>query len=76
MKAPVKKGAQVTIMEPMTMANFESKALKMKFDSIVFGTLAGAAAPSMGAAVPASAHRQGRRSVAARQRSQACGRAG
>jgi len=55
MKAPVKKGAQVTIMEPMTMANFESKALKMKFDSIVFGTLAGAAAPSMGAAVPASA---------------------
>jgi hypothetical protein len=55
MKAPVKKGEQVTIMEPMTMANFESKALKMKFDSIVFGTLAGAAPPSMGAAVPASA---------------------
>jgi hypothetical protein len=55
MKTPVKKGAQVTIMEPMTMANFESKALKMKFDSIVFGTLAGAAAPSMGAAVPSSA---------------------
>jgi len=55
MKAPVKKGAQVTIMEPMTMVNFESKALKMKFDSIVFGTLAGAAPPSMGAAVPAFA---------------------
>ena len=55
MKAPVKKGAQVTIMEPMTMANFESKALKMKFDSIVFGTLPGAAAPSMGAAVPSTA---------------------
>ena len=55
MKAPAKKGQQVTIMEPMTMANFESKALKMKFDSIVFGTLAGAAPPSMGAAVPSSA---------------------
>jgi len=59
MKTPVKKGAQVTIMEPMTMANFESKALKMKFDSIVFGTLAGAAPPSMGAAVPASASATG-----------------
>jgi len=59
MKAPAKKGQQVTIMEPMTMANFESKALKMKFDSIVFGTLAGAAPPSMGAAVPASASATG-----------------
>jgi hypothetical protein len=59
MKAPVKKGAQVTILEPMTMANFESKALKMKFDTIVFGTLAGTAAPSMGAAVPASSSAMG-----------------
>jgi hypothetical protein len=59
MKASVKKGARVTIMEPMTMANFESKALKMTFDSIVFGTLAGAPPPSMGAAVPASASAMG-----------------
>ena len=77
MKAPVKKGQQVTIMEPMTMANFESKALKMKFDSIVFATLAGAAPPSMRAAVPSSLRfRHGHQRVAARQRSQACGRAG
>jgi hypothetical protein len=34
-----KKGAQVTIANPMTMENFESKALKKKFDRIVFGQL-------------------------------------
>ena len=31
-KAPVKKGAQVTIENPMLMTNFESKTLKRKFD--------------------------------------------
>lgn len=35
----VKKGAQVTIANPMTMRNFESKTLKKTFDQIVFGQL-------------------------------------
>lgn len=38
-KAPVKKGAEVTIENPMVMTNFESKALKQKFDRIVLGSL-------------------------------------
>ena len=38
-KAPIKKGAQVTIANPMVMENFESKALKRKFDKIVFGSI-------------------------------------
>lgn len=54
--AKVKKGDKVTVAEPMVMNNFESKALKRKFDKVVFGTLAGdkavaaapAAAPKMG----------------------------
>ena len=37
--ATVKKGAQVTIANPMTMENFESKTLNKKFDKIVFGQL-------------------------------------
>ena len=36
---PVKKGAQVTIDNPMVMKNFESKSLKKKFDKIVFGVV-------------------------------------
>ncbi len=39
-KAPVQKGADVTIENATVMSNFESKALKRKFDKIVFGTLA------------------------------------
>lgn len=35
----VKKGDQVTIFNPMTMDNFESKALKTKFETIVFGEI-------------------------------------
>ncbi len=35
----VKKGAQVTIGNAMTMENFESKTLKRKFDKIVFGQI-------------------------------------
>jgi hypothetical protein len=35
----VKKGAQVTIGNPMTMHDFESKTLKKKFDTIVFGQI-------------------------------------
>ncbi len=40
-KAPLKKGAKVTIENVMVMTNFESKALKKTFPKIVFGTLAG-----------------------------------
>ena len=40
-KASVKKGAQVSIENPMVMTNFESKSLKKTFKTIVFGTLAG-----------------------------------
>ena len=47
-KAPVRKGAQVTIENAMMMTNFESKSLKKTFDKIVFGTLAGTGAASAG----------------------------
>jgi len=39
--AKVKKGDKVSVAEPMVMNNFESKALKRKFDKVVFGTLGG-----------------------------------
>ncbi len=48
---PVKTGAQVTISQPMTMNNFESKTLKKTFDKIVFGQIAD---PSAGPAVSAA----------------------
>ncbi|MCX7149664.1 MAG: hypothetical protein NTY05_09700 [Rhodocyclales bacterium] len=48
-KAPLKKGAKVTIENTMVMTNFESKALKKTFPKIVFGTLAGAGATVAGA---------------------------
>jgi hypothetical protein len=35
----VRQGAQVTIGNPMTMQNFESKTLKKTFDKIVFGQI-------------------------------------
>ena len=54
-KAPVKKGAQVTIDHPSVMRNFESKALHKTFDQIVFGTLAGTNA----LAAPATANPHG-----------------
>ena len=48
--APVKQGAEVTIVNASVMNNFESKSLKKTFDKIVFGTLAvtatGAAPPT------------------------------
>ena len=49
-KAPVKKGAEVTIENVMVMNNFESKTLKKTFPTILFGTLGGAggSAPSAG----------------------------
>lgn len=42
--AAVKKGATVTIENPMVMTNFESKTLKKTFPTIIFGSLGGAAA--------------------------------
>lgn len=56
----VKKGAQVTIGNPMVMRDFESRTLNKKFDRIVFGQIvepgAKLAAPAHGAmpAVPSS----------------------
>lgn len=47
-KAPLKKGATITIQNPMTMRNFESKSLKRTFPSIVFGSLGGTNAVGMG----------------------------
>ncbi len=40
-KAPVKKGAMVTIENATVMNNFESRSLKKTFPSILFGTLGG-----------------------------------
>lgn len=57
-KAPVKKGAKVTIENVMVMNNFESKSLKRKFDKIVFGSLGGTAAAGAGSAM-AAAHSGG-----------------
>lgn len=47
-KAPVKKGARVTIENAVVMDNFESKTLKKTFDRIVFGSLAGTGAAPPG----------------------------
>ena len=41
--AAIKKGATVTIENPMVMTNFESKTLKKTFPTIIFGSLGGAA---------------------------------
>ncbi|WP_296490581.1 OB-fold nucleic acid binding domain-containing protein [Rhodoferax sp.] len=49
--AAVKKGAMVTIENPMVMSDFESKSLKKTFPTIIFGTLAGAGA-GQGVAAP------------------------
>ncbi len=43
-RAPVKKGADVTIENAAFINNFESKSLKKTFDRIAFGTLGGAGA--------------------------------
>jgi hypothetical protein len=49
-KAPVRKGAEVTIENVMVMNNFESTSLKKTFPTILFGTLGGAggSAPAAG----------------------------
>ncbi|MCE9569800.1 MAG: hypothetical protein K8R10_07305 [Rhodocyclales bacterium] len=48
-KAPVRKGAKVTIENVMVMNNFESKSLQRTFPKIVFGSLAGAGVTAPGA---------------------------
>ncbi len=54
-KTPVKKGAQVTIENPMVMNNFVSKALNKTFDKVIFGNLAGSAGSMAGAGKAAEA---------------------
>jgi hypothetical protein len=49
-KSDVAKGTEVTVVNAMPMANFESKTLKRKFEVVYFGTLEGAAAPAAPAA--------------------------
>lgn len=49
-QAAVKKGSQVTVVNGMPMADFESKTLKRKFDHIIFGSLASGAGPGAAAA--------------------------
>jgi hypothetical protein len=44
-QSQIKQGATVTIENAIVMKNFESKALKKTFPSIIFGTLAGTGAP-------------------------------
>lgn len=47
-KAPVKKGAEVTVENPMVMTNFKSRSLNKTFPTILFGTLAGKAGSAGG----------------------------
>lgn len=54
--AAVKKGDQVTLGNVMVMQNFESRALKRKFDRIVFASLVeGGAAPAAAPSAPRAA---------------------
>lgn len=55
--APVKKGSKVTIENVTVMNNFQSKALKKTFDTVVFGTLStGQGAPPKVGNEVAAAH--------------------
>ncbi|RLJ67650.1 nucleotide-binding protein [Sulfurisoma sediminicola] len=49
-RAPVKIGARVTLENVTVMKDFESRSLKQTFPTILFGSLAGAAAGQPGAA--------------------------
>ena len=53
-RTTIARGAQVTIDDPMVMADFQSRALNRRFDRIVLGTLGGA--PAAPAAPSASPH--------------------
>jgi hypothetical protein len=55
-KAEVKKGADVTIVDPLVMKDFESKSLQRRFDTIVFGTLAGSAGAARASAAAGPPH--------------------
>lgn len=50
--AAVKVGEQVTLVNVMTLNNFNSKSLNRTFDTIVFGSLAGAGAQQADLATP------------------------
>ncbi|TAK49572.1 MAG: nucleotide-binding protein [Betaproteobacteria bacterium] len=66
-RAPIRKGAEVTLENAMVMNNFRSKALNRTFDRIVFGTLGGpgsAAAAAAGDARIAKAQGPDARTVA------------
>jgi hypothetical protein len=54
-ESKVNKGDQVTVLNPMTMTNFESKTLGRTFAKIYFGTLAAGAAPGSAPAVEMTA---------------------
>ena len=58
--APIKVGSEITIVNPMMMNNFESKALKRTFERIVFGNVGtpGAAPGPSAAATGAGANPQ------------------
>ena len=51
-KADVAKGAEVTVVNAMPMANFESKTLKRTFEVVFFGTLEGSAAAAPAPGMP------------------------
>ncbi len=55
-RAPVKVGTRVTIENPSVMKDFESKALKRTFPTIVFGSLAGAPGNEFAAAHRSAPH--------------------
>lgn len=51
-RATVKVGSEVTIVDPMVMTDFESRAMQRKFDRLVLGTLRGAEGAPAPAANP------------------------
>jgi hypothetical protein len=55
-KARVEVGAQVTIVNSQPMANFESKTLQRRFDTIYFGTLENTVASGHAPAAGANPH--------------------
>lgn len=54
--AQVKKGAVVTLQDITVMNDFESKSLKRKFKTVVFGTLAAGPGSAAGKNAPVSPH--------------------
>lgn len=54
--APVKKGAIVTVEDITVMNDFQSKALKKTFKTVVFGTLSTGAGGASAKAAPVSPH--------------------